>query len=269
MPRLPHFFASLAAAAPLDAGRLLGRRPSEPPPDAPAQVVGTPGPGQGPEARPGGHARPARIDTSKVDSVVQGEIEGGESKNPTPDPVPVLRGDGPGQDPGRALSRSPCRSASTPVAAVIPASNPMTKGKVELGKQLYYDQRISLDATVSCASCHDPAKGWTDSMKTSVGIKGQKGGPERPDGAEHGIYGRTMFWDGRAPSLEGQAQGPIQNKIEMGDQSYKHDRRAAPGDLRLPASSSSRSSAPKSPSTAWPRRSPRSSGPPCRGTRRI
>ena len=73
---------------------------------------------------------------------------------------------------------------------------------------------------MSCASCHDPAKGWTDNKKTSVGIAGQIGGRNAPT-VLNTLYGRTMFWDGRAPSLEGQAQGPIQNKIEMGDQSYK------------------------------------------------
>ena len=97
----------------------------------------------------------------------------------------------------------------------------MTKGrKVELGKQLYFDPRVSKDATVSCASCHDPAKGWTDNLVTSVGIGNQKGDRNAPT-VLNTAYGRTMFWDGRAPSLEGQAQGPIQNKIEMGDQSYR------------------------------------------------
>ena len=103
---------------------------------------------------------------------------------------------------------------------MIPASNPMTKGKVELGKQLYFDQRISKDSTISCASCHDPAKGWTDNAKFSTGIGGQVGGRSAPT-VLNTVYGRTMFWDGRAASLEAQAQGPVQNKIEMGDQSYK------------------------------------------------
>ena len=73
---------------------------------------------------------------------------------------------------------------------------------------------------MSCATCHNPEKGWTDGIKTSVGIDGQVGGRNAPT-VLNTAYGRTMFWDGRAPSLEGQAQGPIQNKIEMGDQSYK------------------------------------------------
>jgi cytochrome c peroxidase len=104
--------------------------------------------------------------------------------------------------------------------AVVPLSNPLTKGKVALGKQLYFDPRVSLDGTVSCATCHNPSKGWTDGMPVSIGIKGQTGGRSAPT-VLNTAYGRTMFWDGRAPSLEAQAQGPIQNPIEMGKQTYK------------------------------------------------
>ena len=102
----------------------------------------------------------------------------------------------------------------------VPAANPITKGKYELGRQLYFDPRVSLDGTVSCATCHNPAKGWTDSMPVSIGIDGQAGSRSAPT-VLNTAYGKTMFWDGRAPSLEGQAQGPVQNPIEMGKQSYK------------------------------------------------
>lgn len=104
--------------------------------------------------------------------------------------------------------------------SVVPAANPMTKAKYELGKQLYFDPRVSKDSTVSCATCHNPDKGWTDNQPTSTGIGGQVGGRSSPT-VVNTAYGKTMFWDGRAPSLEGQAQGPIVNPIEMGDQSYK------------------------------------------------
>jgi len=107
-----------------------------------------------------------------------------------------------------------------PLLAYVPPSNPLTKAKIELGKQLYFDPRVSLDGTVSCATCHNPNKGWTDGMKTSTGIDGQVGGRNAPT-VLNTVYGKTMFWDGRAPSLEGQAQGPVQNPIEMGKQSYK------------------------------------------------
>lgn len=102
----------------------------------------------------------------------------------------------------------------------VPISNPLTKGKVELGKQLYFEPRISLDGTVSCATCHNPAKGWADGMSVAIGIKGQTGGRSAPT-VLNTVYGRTMFWDGRAPSLEAQSQGPPQNPIEMGNQTYK------------------------------------------------
>ncbi|WP_250846642.1 cytochrome-c peroxidase [Aquisphaera insulae] len=103
---------------------------------------------------------------------------------------------------------------------VVPAGNPLTKGKYELGRQLYFDPRISLDGKESCASCHNPDLGWSDGHKTSTGIKGQKGNRNAPT-VFNTVYGKTMFWDGRAGSLEGQAQGPMINPIEMGDQKHQ------------------------------------------------
>ena len=113
----------------------------------------------------------------------------------------------------RACSRSPPRWSCRP-------SNPITKGKYELGHQLYFDPRVSLDGTVSCATCHNPDKGWTDGGPVSTGIEGQTGNRSAPT-VLNTAYGRTMFWDGRAPSLEGQAQGPMVNPIEMGKQTYQ------------------------------------------------
>ena len=166
---------------------------------------------------------PARsIDTKQLTEVVKEEVKGGESsEGPTPfdhlwqpskaelikdEPLAVTV-------PARIASHSHPRST-------CPPSNPITKGKYELGRQLYFDPRVSLDGTVSCATCHNPAKGWTDGMPVSIGISGQTGGRSAPS-VLNTAYGKTMFWDGRAPSLEGQAQGPVQNPIEMGKQSYK------------------------------------------------
>ena len=175
---------------------------------------------KGKEQKPGELTTPdRRIDLPKANSVVKGEVEGGESKKPTP--IAYLY---PDECNSKAIQDEPFEVTVplglSPIAAVIPAANPMTKGKVELGKQLYFDQRVSKDATISCASCHDPAKGWTDNAKFSTGIAGQVGGRSAPT-VLNTVYGRTMFWDGRAASLEAQAQGPVQNKIEMGDQSYQ------------------------------------------------
>jgi cytochrome c peroxidase len=96
----------------------------------------------------------------------------------------------------------------------IPADNPMTAEKVELGKLLFFDKRLSGDDTVSCASCHDPKKGWSNGEAVATGIRGQKGGRSAPTVINSG-FSYFQFWDGRALQLEGQALGPIGNPIEM------------------------------------------------------
>jgi cytochrome c peroxidase len=100
--------------------------------------------------------------------------------------------------------------------AVAPPNNPPSSEKILLGKQLYFDTRLSSDDTVSCATCHDPAKGWSDAGPTSTGIRGQLGGRRSPP-VSNSAYNPLQFWDGRASSLEEQAKGPIQNPVEMGN----------------------------------------------------
>jgi len=99
---------------------------------------------------------------------------------------------------------------------VAPPDNPQTTLKILLGKQLYFDTRLSKDNTVSCATCHNPAMGWSDAGPTSAGINGQRGGRRAPP-VSNAAYLPLQFWDGRAPTLEEQAKGPIQNPIEMGN----------------------------------------------------
>jgi len=94
--------------------------------------------------------------------------------------------------------------------------NPLTRAKIELGRQLYFDPRLSADATVSCASCHDPSEGYARHTRFGVGINGQEGGRNSPVSYNR-ILSTAQFWDGRAPSLEAQAKGPIENPIEMGN----------------------------------------------------
>ncbi|MFI5362199.1 MAG: cytochrome-c peroxidase [Elusimicrobiota bacterium] len=97
----------------------------------------------------------------------------------------------------------------------VPADNDVTDAKVALGKTLFFDARLSRDSTISCASCHNPSKGWTDQAPVSTGIHGQKGGISAPT-VLNAAYMEFQFWDGRAKSLEEQAKGPIQNPLEMG-----------------------------------------------------
>jgi cytochrome c peroxidase len=100
-------------------------------------------------------------------------------------------------------------------AMVIPVDNPMTAAKVALGKQLYFDPRLSVDSTVSCASCHNPRFGFGDGQRVSTGVRGQKGTRNSPTIVNR-VFSAAQFWDGRAASLEEQAKGPIANPIEMG-----------------------------------------------------
>jgi cytochrome c peroxidase len=99
---------------------------------------------------------------------------------------------------------------------VAPPGNPPSSAKIRLGKELYFDPRLSADGTISCATCHNPAFGWSDEGPTSKGIHGQMGGRRAPP-VSNAAYSPLQFWDGRSPSLEDQAKGPIQNPIEMGN----------------------------------------------------
>lgn len=98
----------------------------------------------------------------------------------------------------------------------VPVNNPQSSLKILLGKQLYFDTRLSRDNTVSCSTCHSPFMGWSDAGPTSTGIHGQKG-PRRAPPVSNAAYNHLQFWDGRAASLEEQAEGPIQNPVEMGN----------------------------------------------------
>ncbi|MBI4470859.1 MAG: c-type cytochrome [Acidobacteria bacterium] len=103
-----------------------------------------------------------------------------------------------------------------PEAAQIPRENPLTEEKIRLGKRLYFDPSLSVDNTVSCASCHLTEAGFADPNQFSFGVGGQKGNRQAPTVINR-IFSRTQFWDGRAGSLEEQALGPILNPVEMGN----------------------------------------------------
>jgi cytochrome c peroxidase len=116
-----------------------------------------------------------------------------------------------GPEPAAALPKVPLGLPPLPPTA----DNPMTAEKVELGKLLYFDKRVSKDGTVSCATCHDPKMAWAENDPTSEGIGHQKGGRNAPT-VINAAYATSQFWDGRAKTLEEQATGPVENPIEMG-----------------------------------------------------
>jgi cytochrome c peroxidase len=102
-----------------------------------------------------------------------------------------------------------------PQKVPVPADNPITPAKIELGKMLYFDPRLSIDGTVSCNSCHNVMSDGGDGRPVGVGVRGQRGGRGSPT-VWNSAYNTVQFWDGRAASLEDQAKGPLTNPIEMG-----------------------------------------------------
>lgn len=98
--------------------------------------------------------------------------------------------------------------------APLPAAPTPPSAKVALGERLFGDPRLSRDNTLSCAGCHDLAKGGTDRRRFSVGVGGAVGGINAPTVFNSG-FGFVQFWDGRAATLEAQAAGPVHNPVEM------------------------------------------------------
>jgi cytochrome c peroxidase len=104
-------------------------------------------------------------------------------------------------------------SATFPIPD-LPRDNPLTVERVELGKALFFDKRISINDRQSCADCHDPAKAFTDGRRTARGAEGDFG-PRNSMPLFNLAWKRAFFWDGRASSLREQVLQPIQNPVEM------------------------------------------------------
>jgi len=102
-----------------------------------------------------------------------------------------------------------------PLPATAPrAGDPVTDAQVELGRRLYYEKRISKSQEISCNSCHQLDRFGVDGEPTSSGHKGQRGGRNSPTTLNAALH-FAQFWDGRAPTVEEQAKGPVLNPIEM------------------------------------------------------
>jgi cytochrome c peroxidase len=120
---------------------------------------------------------------------------------------------------GPALA-DPLRDAATsvfkPLPSTLPALNDniVTPEKIELGKALFFDPRISASGVFSCYSCHNLTTGGDDNMETSVGHGWQKG-PRNSPTVLNAVLNEAQFWDGRAEDLAAQAKGPVQAGVEM------------------------------------------------------
>lgn len=114
------------------------------------------------------------------------------------------------QEPSEAQRAAYRRPDTIP----FPKDNPYTPEKAALGKMLFFDTRLSRDKNLSCASCHNPSFGWEVPFATAIGAGGKPLGRHAPT-ALNLAWSRHLFWDGRAPTLEAQARGPIEASVEM------------------------------------------------------
>ncbi len=101
----------------------------------------------------------------------------------------------------------------------VPRNNQLIPAKIELGRKLFFDARLSSDGKVSCSSCHDPKLAFTDGKAVAEGISGRRGARNSPT-ILNATFNAGQFWDGRADTLEDQAIQPLINHLEMGNQSY-------------------------------------------------
>ena len=103
-----------------------------------------------------------------------------------------------------------------PIPTIPPElpGNPASPAKVELGKMLYFDPRLSASHVISCNSCHNIGLGGADAESTSIGHRWQHGGRNAPT-VFNAVFNKAQFWDGRAKDLEQQAGGPMVNPVEM------------------------------------------------------
>ena len=95
-----------------------------------------------------------------------------------------------------------------------PEDNPLSTEKIEQGRRLFFDRRLSRDNSISCSSCHDPERAFSDGRTRAIGVFGRTGKRNSPALVNRG-YGRSFFWDGRIATLEEQVLKPIQDANEM------------------------------------------------------
>ena len=145
-------------------------------------------------------------------SIFQMTVQASPQTAPQARPIPAA---GPLADP-KSLKQIGVPVEATRAAA--PSDNPQTPEKIALGEKLFFDGRLSVDGTVACSTCHDPARAFTDGLPVSIGVQGRAGQRNSPT-ILNALYNRHQFWDGRVKTLEEQAALPIVNPSEMGQPS--------------------------------------------------
>jgi cytochrome c peroxidase len=121
---------------------------------------------------------------------------------------------------GTGVMASDLRTQALETFAALPSTTPavrdnvITPAKIDLGKALFFDPRMSASGVFSCNSCHNLATGGDDNMPTSIGHGWQKG-PRNSPTVLNAVFNEAQFWDGRADDLKAQAKGPVQAGVEM------------------------------------------------------
>ena len=205
----------------------------------PPQGAGQPDPGEAQVTTP---AR--SIDTKQLTDVVKEEVKGGESSE-GPTPFDHL------WQPSKAeLIKDEPLAVTVPLGLqpltpkiYVPASNPITKGKYELGRQLYFDPRVSLDATVSCATCHNPAKGLDRRHGRVDRDRRPDGQPKRTQRPQHGLWqDHVLGWPRSVARRAGPGAGAEPDRD--GQAVVQGNRGPSSQDSRLRRSNFRKSSAP-------------------------
>ena len=117
-----------------------------------------------------------------------------------------------------AVASEPIQVDTWPVGLepdfTVPSNNPISTEKVALGKRLFFDKNLSRNRSISCATCHDPAQGFSNGKMFAQGVSGRSSARNVPSIVNR-LFGRTQFWDGRAETLESQGLAPLLNPDEM------------------------------------------------------
>jgi len=133
---------------------------------------------------------------------------------------------GPHAAPDHATPFFSALPLGAPPQLPVPAGNPVTAARVELGRRLFFDTRLSRDRTHSCGSCHRANLAFTDGRPTAVGTGGAVGRRNAPTLLNR-AYGESMFWDGRVRTLEEQALLPMTSPLELANTHEEIERRLA------------------------------------------
>lgn len=202
-PRTLMIAALVAAAAPLAAQTVTDGAPTAP--GAASEAASVPADAAAANAAPNG-----------MGVATQGQPQAPVAAKPGDAPSGTVEGASDATLPDDATLRAQALESFEPIplAATPPTGTTMTRAKIDLGKMLFFDPRMSRSGVFSCQSCHNIGMGGVDALETSIG-HGWQQGPRNSPTMLNAVFNAAQFWDGRAADLAEQAKGPVQAGVEM------------------------------------------------------